>query len=84
MNSPAQALQELLLVLARELVSEPEALSVAVEEQGRTVRLELSTSQSSDMGKILGRGGKRAQAIRAIVKAKAAHLNRRVWVNFAG
>lgn len=83
MNSDSQQMKELLLVLTRALVNEPDEINIQVSEHGNTVVLEL-TCNPSDMGKVIGRGGKRAQAIRTLMKAKAAQSGRRVVVDFAG
>lgn len=83
MSNEVQELQSLLLLLTRELVQHPEAIEVKSSEQGSRVFLELSCDPS-DMGKVIGRGGKRAQAIRTLMKAKASQLGCRVVVDFAG
>lgn len=83
MNSDAREMKELLLILTRELVREPDEIQVQVAEHGNAVRLELTCAQG-DMGKIIGRGGKRAQAIRTLMKAKAAHTGRRIYIDFVG
>jgi uncharacterized protein len=72
---------ELLVYLARQLVDEPEKVEVeAFEEDDGTLVLELSVGDD-DYGKIIGRGGRTAQALRTIVKAAAVKDNRRVLVD---
>jgi uncharacterized protein len=73
--------KELLEYLARNLVDDPGAVVVEeFEEDDGTVVLELSVGED-DYGKIIGRGGRTAQALRSIVKAAAVKDNRRVLVD---
>lgn len=83
MNKDLQELKSLLLVLTRALVLDPDAIEVEAKEQGSRYLLELRCNPS-DMGKVIGRGGKRAQAIRTLMKAKASQLGCRVIVDFVG
>jgi predicted RNA-binding protein YlqC (UPF0109 family) len=63
------------------LVSEPEAVSVdEFEEDDGTVVLELSVAED-DYGRIIGRGGRTANALRTVVKAAAVREERRVLVD---
>ncbi len=63
------------------LVSEPEAVSVdEFSEDDGTVVLELSVAED-DYGKVIGRGGRTAAALRTLVKAAAVKENRRVLVD---
>jgi predicted RNA-binding protein YlqC (UPF0109 family) len=72
---------ELLAYLARALVDEPEAVKVErFEEDDGTVVLELSVADD-DYGKVIGRGGRTAQALRTVVKAAAVKEQRRVLVD---
>ena len=74
-------MRELLEYLARGLVEHPEDVRVTeVSEDDGTVVLELSVGDD-DYGSIIGRGGRTAQALRAIVKAAAAKDRRRVFVD---
>ena len=75
-------MKELLEYLARALVEEPEAVEVEqFEEDDGTVVLELSVADD-DYGKVIGRGGRTAAALRTVVKAAAVKENRRVLVEF--
>jgi predicted RNA-binding protein YlqC (UPF0109 family) len=72
---------ELLVYLARSLVERPDEVSVEeFEEDDGTLVLELSVAED-DLGKIIGRGGRTAQAIRAVIKAAAVKDNRRVLID---
>ena len=74
-------LRELLEYLAEGLVDDPEAVSVEqFEEDDGTLVLELSVA-ADDYGKVIGRGGRTAQALRTVVKAAAVSENRRVLVD---
>jgi len=74
-------MRELLEYLARSLVDEPEKVSVEqFEENDGTVVLELAVADD-DYGKIIGRGGRTANALRTVVKAAAVKENRRVLVD---
>jgi predicted RNA-binding protein YlqC (UPF0109 family) len=73
--------KELLEFLARALVDEPQRVLVEeFEEDDGTLVLELSVAED-DYGKVIGRGGRTAQALRTVVKAAAVKDNRRVLVD---
>ena len=72
-------LENLLLVLARSLVEEPDAVEVFGTETDSRVDLELRVAQE-DMGKIIGRQGRTIRAIRTVVKAASVKLGKRVNV----
>ena len=74
-------MKELLEELARRLVDQPEEVSVEQfdEDDGTTV-LELAVAED-DYGKIIGKGGRTANALRTVVKAAAVRENRRVLVD---
>jgi predicted RNA-binding protein YlqC (UPF0109 family) len=68
---------ELLEHLARQLVDDPDAVSVEeVRQEGATV-LQLRVAKD-DVGKVIGRQGRIARALRAIVRASGARSHRRV------
>jgi predicted RNA-binding protein YlqC (UPF0109 family) len=73
--------KELLEYLARALVDDPDAVEVEqFEDDDGTVVLELAVGDD-DYGKVIGRGGRTAQALRLMVKAAAVKENRRVLVD---
>jgi uncharacterized protein len=74
-----ERLENLLLVLARSLVEEPDKVEVSGSETDSRVDLELRVAQE-DMGKIIGRGGRTIRAIRTVVKAASVKLGKRVNV----
>jgi len=63
-------LKDLLEYLARELVDEPDAVQVEEVADDRGVLLTLRVAKD-DMGKVIGRGGRTARAIRTVMKAAA-------------
>ena len=74
-------MHELLVYLAQQLVDEPDKVEVEqFEEDDGTLVLELSVGDD-DYGKVIGRGGRTAQALRTIIKAAAVKDNRRVLVD---
>jgi predicted RNA-binding protein YlqC (UPF0109 family) len=76
-------LENLLQVLARSLVEEPDAVEVSGTETDSRVDLELRVAQE-DMGKIIGRQGRTIRAIRTVVKAASVKLGKRVSVEVPG
>lgn len=61
-------MKEVLEYIARSLVDDTEAVQVTEEEAGDTVVLRLSVAPE-DMGKVIGRRGRTARAIRDVVRA---------------
>ena len=70
-------LAELLAYLARELVDEPDAVKVDREEREDAIVLRLHVAPD-DVGKVIGRAGRIARALRAVVRASAIKEERRV------
>jgi uncharacterized protein len=68
---------DLLAYLARQLVDEPDAVSVQQVEREGAVVLELRVA-TDDVGKVIGRQGRIARALRAVVRASGARSHRRV------
>ena len=58
----------------------PDEVTVTEREDGRTLVLEVRVAES-DMGKVIGKQGRIAKAIRSVVKAAAAKEERRVVVD---
>jgi predicted RNA-binding protein YlqC (UPF0109 family) len=73
---------ELLEFLARELVDDPDAVRVDMEEREDALVLVLHVA-ADDIGKVIGRQGRIARALRALVRASAARDGRRVLVEIA-
>lgn len=73
-------MKELVEVIAKALVDNPDEVSVSEKKEGRTTVLELHVAEG-DMGKVIGKQGRIAKAIRAVVKAAAAKEDKRVVVD---
>jgi uncharacterized protein len=73
--------RELLTYLARSLVTEPDAVSVTeIEEIEGEVVLELEVADE-DLGRVIGRGGRVANALRTVIKAAATREEKRAIVD---
>jgi predicted RNA-binding protein YlqC (UPF0109 family) len=68
---------ELLEYLARQLVDEPDEVRVERVDEDDTIVLRLHVAQE-DLGKVIGRQGRIARALRTIVRAGSAREQRRV------
>ncbi len=64
----ARAEEELVQYIAENLVNAPDEISVNSKDTGRSVIVELSVA-SDDMGRIIGRSGRVANSIRALLRA---------------
>ena len=71
-------MKELVEVIAKSLVDHPEDVRVEEKQQDRQVKLELRVD---DMGKVIGRQGRIAKAMRTVVKAAATRENKKVSVD---
>jgi predicted RNA-binding protein YlqC (UPF0109 family) len=76
-------LAELVEYLARQLVDDPDAVRVEEEESEGAIVLRLHVAQD-DIGKVIGRQGRVARALRAVVRAGAARQRQRVLLEIAG
>ncbi len=72
-------MKELVEVIAKSLVDNPDEVSVTVTDKGKVILLELHVA-SSDMGKVIGKQGRIAKAIRAVVKAASQKEDKKVVV----
>ena len=64
-------MKELVEVIAKALVDCPDEVSVSEKQEGRTTVLELHVAES-DMGKVIGKQGRIAKAIRSVVKSRSS------------
>ena len=74
---------ELVEYLARQLVDDPDAVRVEEEQSEGAIVLRLHVAQD-DIGKVIGRQGRVARALRAVVRAGAARQRQRVLLEIAG
>jgi len=72
-------MKELVEVVAKALVDNPDEVVVTEKKEGKNVVIELHVAPS-DMGKVIGKQGRIAKAIRAVVKAASSKDNTRVDV----
>ena len=72
-------MRELVEVLAQSLVDHPEEVTFQETEKDNEILLELKVAQE-DMGKVIGKQGRIAKAIRAVVKAAASKTDKKVIV----
>ncbi|MEE1100085.1 MAG: KH domain-containing protein [Agathobacter sp.] len=72
-------MKELVEVIARALVDNPDEVTVTQTENEKAIILELRVAQS-DMGKVIGKQGRIAKAIRSVVKAAASKEDKKVIV----
>ena len=73
-------MKELVEVIAKALVEHPDEVNVTEREDGRDLIIELRVAPS-DMGKVIGRQGRIAKAIRAVVKAASSGSDKKVSVD---
>ena len=72
-------MKELVEVIAKALVDNPDEVVVTEKEEGKNVTIELHVA-ASDMGKVIGKQGRIAKAIRSVVKAASLGDNQKVDV----
>ncbi|MCI7131310.1 MAG: KH domain-containing protein [Lachnospiraceae bacterium] len=73
-------MMELVEVIAKALVDYPEQVTVTETETDKSIVVELRVAQS-DMGKVIGKQGRIAKAIRSVVKAAASKSEKKVIVD---
>ena len=74
------SMKELLLYIARNLVDDPDAVSVTEVPGEQQLTLELRVA-SEDMGKVIGRQGRIAKEIRTLVRSCAQRTGQRVSID---
>ena len=73
-------MKDLVEVIAKSLVDHPEEVVVNQTEESNAILVELKVAPS-DMGKVIGKQGRIAKAIRSVVKAAAAKEDKKVIVD---
>ena len=73
-------MKELVEVIAKALVDQPDEVVVTEKETEKSIVLELRVAQP-DMGKVIGKQGRIAKAIRSVVKAAASKEDKKVTVD---
>ena len=77
-----QVMKSLVEVITKALVDNPENVVVTERTEGKTIVIEVKVADS-DMGKVIGKQGRIAKAIRSVVKAAAAKEDKKVIVDIA-
>ena len=72
-------MKELVEVIAKALVDHPEEVVVSQKTEGKNTKIELHVAPG-DMGKVIGKQGRIAKAIRSVVKAAASKVEKKVVV----
>lgn len=75
-------LTDLVTIIARALVDNPDQVRVLEVEGERVPRIELTVARE-DIGKVIGKDGRTAQSIRALLSASASKTGRRVHLDIA-
>lgn len=73
-------MKELVEVIAKALVDDPDSVVITEREDKKATVLEVKVADS-DMGKVIGKQGRIAKAIRSVVKAAAAKEDKKVIVD---
>ncbi len=74
-------MKEVLEIIAKALVDNPDRVDITeVDNEDSTVTLELRVAEN-DMGKVIGKQGRIAKALRTVVKAAASRENKKVSVD---
>ncbi|MCR5002384.1 MAG: KH domain-containing protein [Lachnospiraceae bacterium] len=73
-------MKELVEVIARSLVDKPDEVNVTEREDDNAIVVELRVAQS-DMGKVIGKQGRIAKALRTVVKAASSKDDKKVIVD---
>ncbi len=82
-QSPATDLEELVRYMAMNLVEEPDDVSVAAEQRGSSVQINLRVS-AKELGKVIGREGRIARSMRTIVMVAGSRNNVRANLDIDG
>lgn len=75
-------MKDLVEVITKALVDDPDSVVVTEREEGKTTVVEVHVAEG-DMGKVIGKQGRIAKAIRSVVKAAAAKEDKKVIVDIA-
>ena len=80
MGAPVSPLVDLISLIARSLVDQPDRVQVREVTGERFHRIELSVARE-DIGKIIGKDGRTAQSIRTLLNAAASKVGRRAHLD---
>ena len=68
-------------MVVKALVDEPDRVTVTPVEGDRSLVIEVRVAEE-DMGKIIGKGGRIANALRTVAKAAGAKRKKNIWIDF--
>lgn len=69
-------MKELITFIAEKLVDQPDAVDVVCKEDGDNITVELRVAQE-DLGKVIGKQGRTARAMRTVLAAAASKVDKR-------
>ena len=72
-------MKNLVEVITKALVDNPEGVVVTEKQEGKTTEIEVHIEEN-DMGKVIGKQGRIAKAIRSVVKAASSKMDKKVIV----
>jgi len=73
-------LEQLVELVVKALVDNPERVTVTAVEGERSLVIEVRVPED-DMGKVIGKGGRIANALRVVTKAAGAKRKKNIWVD---
>jgi predicted RNA-binding protein YlqC (UPF0109 family) len=82
-STPAEELRQLVVYLATNLVASPEAIEGTAEQRGSAVQLSLKVPEH-EMGRVIGRQGRIARALRTLVMIAGSRHNLRATLDIEG
>lgn len=74
-------MKEFVEFIVKALVSNPDAVQITTQETDSTITIQVVVADS-DMGKVIGRGGKIANAIRTLARTSGRDQNKKINVQF--
>lgn len=73
-------MKDLVSYIAKELVEDPESVTVTEKRQGNAIKLELQVSKT-DMGRVIGKGGKIANSMRTLLRVSGEKAGKKVTLD---
>lgn len=77
------SLRELVVFIVQNLVDDPDAVEISTERRGSSVHIQLRVPEE-DLGKVIGRGGRIAKAIRTVLLVAGSRHHLRVSLDIEG
>lgn len=76
-------MKEMLEIMIKNLVANPDAVQITESQKGNTINYEVKVAES-DMGKVIGKQGRIAKSIRTVAKAIATKEDKKISIEFVG